>query len=1579
MKKILGLDLGTNSIGWALVEQDFEEKKGKINGLGSRIIPMDQGVLSNFGAGQSHSQTAERTDYRGKRRLIQRHLLRRERLHRVLNKLNFLPEHYADAIDFEKHFGQFKKGKEVKLNYFPDENGNHKFLFMDSFGEMIAGFKESQPQLFYTKSNGREAKIPLDWTIYYLRKKALSQKISKEELSWLLLNFNQKRGYYQLGEDEDVSKHEDTSKKEDFHALKVIKVEDSGDKNNKGTWYSVYLENGLIYRRQSKEPLDNWINKSKEFIVTTTIEKDGNLKKDKEGNIKRSFRAVDSEKDWIAIKKKTEQDINTYIKNNPDKTVGCYIYDTLLENPAQKLNGKFIKTIERKYYKEELAKILEKQIEFHPELKDAELCKACIEELYPRNEAHQAVLRDKDITHLFIDDIIFYHRPLKSKKSTISGCQYECRTYQKENDDGSLETIKEPLKVISKSHPLFKEFRLWQFLHNLKIYKVEGKNDNDITRQCIHNEEEWCDLFDFLNDKKEAEQKDIISYFIKLKKLDKAEKENYRWNYVADKKYPMNETRSQFLSRLKQIEGINAEDFLTKERELHLWHIVYSVKGKRHADEFEKALGTFAGKHEIDKDVFAEKFKKCPPFESSYGAYSEKAIKKLLPLMRTGRYWNENDIAPEVKERINSIVERIEHLQVEASASKKKEEENLKKAIDLVADDAVPKQLIKSFLHFKGKNPLAGLSTYQACYAVYERHSEVGVIQQWKTPADIDTFLNEFKQHSLRNPIVEQVVLETLRTVRDIWTHYGNSEEGFFDEIHLELGRDMKNSAENRKKISEQQAKNENTNQRIKALLEELKNETGEDIRPYSPSHQEILKVYEEGVYQHVQTKKDDKELKEIDEIRKKASPTKDEIQKYKLWLEQGYISPYTGQAIPLSKLFSSDYQIEHIIPLSRYFDDSLNNKVICESVVNEEKSNQTAFEFIKSRDGKAIDLGGGKSVRLFTPENYESHCNQYFKKNRTKLNNLLSEEVPEGFIKRQMNDSRYISKYVKTLLSNIVREEGEKEATAKNLVPVSGTITSKLKQDWGLNDKWNELIAPRFKRLNELTRSQDFGYWDTKINAFRIQVPKELEKGFDKKRIDHRHHALDALVIASCTKDHINYITSIETERTNHALVSKLRHQKEITTKNKNGEHVKSTVAKAYKLPWSTFPVDAKTMLENTVISFKQNLRVINKTNNKTWQWVEKEGKLKKELVKQEKGDNWAIRKPLHKETIFGEVKVKRIKEGANIEKFLNKPELIVNKEIKEKVKRLCERFDKDVRKIKNHLKQNPLSANGEKVSKIQVFEWTQNAAASRTPLSDKFTAKQLESVTDSGIKTILKNHVKNYIDEKGKEQFDLAFGPDGVEELNKNIVELNNGKKHQPIYKVRLYEEGNKFSVGENGEKGHKHVEAAKGTNLFFAIYWDEEKKKRAFETIPLYEVIAHQKQRAALPKEERKATPLIPVKPEKGRFLFSLSPQDLVYMPTDEEIENPHLVDFNNLTKGQVNRIYKMVSCTGIKCHFLKGSVSQLIKKYDAKSKMGEFGSENKSETSIDDITIKDFCWKLEVDRLGHITKIIRQPLL
>ena len=93
----------------------------------------------------------------------------------------------------------------------------------------------------------------------------------------------------------------------------------------------------------------------------------------------------------------------------------------------------------------------------------------------------------------------------------------------------------------------------------------------------------------------------------------KKEISNYRWNYVEDKQYPCNETRHAILSSLEKANV--CIDFLSNEKEVALWHILYSVSDKQ---EIEKALRTFAAKNGLDES-FVEAFKKFPPFKSEYG------------------------------------------------------------------------------------------------------------------------------------------------------------------------------------------------------------------------------------------------------------------------------------------------------------------------------------------------------------------------------------------------------------------------------------------------------------------------------------------------------------------------------------------------------------------------------------------------------------------------------------------------------------------------------------------------------------------------------------------------------------------------------------------------------------------------------------------------------------------------------------------------------------------------------------------------------------------------------------------------
>ena len=1434
IKYILGLDIGSNSIGWALILLDLLQKTKRIIATGSRIIPMDQKVLSDFGKGITISPTAQRTSYRNARHCRERHLLRRERLHRVLHILGFLPTHYDKQIDFSKRYGKFVDNTEPKIAY-----NERKFLFMDSFQEMLADFKIHQPDLFYTKKNGEESKIPYDWTIYYLRKKALSRKISKEELAWIILNFNQKRGYYQLREEEEENKENDF----EIISSKIISVikKDKDKKYNK-YWYDIILENGLVYQAAFyNDFVYNWINQDREFIIERTSLKNGTEK------VKLSYLPTfdeidkmdkkEQDKYYKKIKIKTENSIG-------NKTVGCYIYDHILQNPNEKIKGKLVRTIERKYYKEELKAILEKQVALQPELFTDQLFADCIRELYSKNEAQQRNLAARDFVHLFVEDIIFYQRSLRRQKSTLANCSLESRSYI----DKDSHTRKEaPLKVCPKSNPYYQEFRVLQWLQNLKIYEID--TDQEVTHEFIKTLEDKQQLFDFLMDQKEIDCEELLKYFLNqtypnakekaLKSELKKWKDTYRWNYVYDigekssKKYPMNETRYELKRHLEKVANL-PDDFLSSEVEYLLWHLIYSVKDKV---AYEKGLKKFAQKHHLDKDSFVESFKKFNPYPSEYGSFSEKAIRKLLPLMRFGAYWDFNHIDKNTQKRIEDLITGVENEEIRTILREKAEKYQLEKETDF-----------------------QDLPLWLAQYIVYNRHAEASSLEKWTSVNDLETYLNEFKQHSLRNPIVEQVVMETLRVVRDIWQQYGQGQASFFDEIHIELGRELKKTAKEREKLSKQNQKNEDINLSIKEKLKELEKY---NTRAYSITHQE----------------------------------------KYKLWLEQKHISPYTGQIISPENLFTDNYEIEHIIPQSRFFDDSLSNKVVCESIVNKApyKDRQLGLEFIKNQGGRIVkELSKeNKTIKIFTEEQYRTFIKEHYSNNPEKTKKLLLEEIPEKMVARQMNDTCYISKFISEILSKIVRSDEQDEGVhSKNVILCTGKITSILRQDWGLNDIWDNLILPRFERMNNLLQKEKFTIYSIEKQKKIPVVPiNDQFKSFQKKRIDHRHHALDAIIIACVTGEHINYINN------QHALEKgkdkkekqkehdKLREKLCIKKYNKGSEENYSWI---FKKPWAHFTQEVRTALEGIVVSFKQNLRVINKATNYYERWVEENGRYIKKMVKQE-GTNWAIRKPLHEETISGKIYLDR-----------------------------------------------------EEITKNDIL------TATRKTVDSSFDEKRIKKITDTGIQKILLNYLKY----KGSPE--IAFSPEGLEELNKNLSIYNDGKPHKPIYKVRIYEKGSgRFALGEKGRKYKKYVQGA--PNLYFGIY--QGANKRSFATIPLNEVIERQKQ----------GRPYVPEYNEKGDLLlFSLSPNDLVYVPV--EGENIEDIDFQNLSKEQKERIYNVNDFSST-CYFTPNRIAKAIfpKEVDLQRKGDKLsGSYDTKTASLEGIQIKEVCIKLKVDRLGNISK-------
>lgn len=439
----------------------------------------------------------------------------------------------------------------------------------------------------------------------------------------------------------------------------------------------------------------------------------------------------------------------------------------------------------------------------------------------------------------------------------------------------------------------------------------------------------------------------------------------------------------------------------------------------------------------------------------------------------------------------------------------------------------------------------------------------------------------------------------------------------------------------------------------------------------------------------------------------------------------------------------------------------------------------------------------------------------------------------------------------------------------------------------------------------------------------------------------------MDAIVIACATRNHINYLNN-ESARKD-AKISRGDLQRLLC--DKRGTDDKGNYNWIIRKPWKTFTQDLRQTLENIIISFKQNLRVINKCTN---HYTHYDANGEKIVDKQRKGDSWAIRKPLHKDTVFSRVNLRKVRE-VRLSLALEMPQMIVDKKLKTKIQQLIA-YKYDKKRIERYFKENTFDWKGYNLSKIPVYYYTDTIeplVASRKPLDTSFTEKKIrEKVTDTGIQKILLAHLANKNNET-----ELAFSPEGIEEMNRNILILNDGNPHQPIYKVRICESlGKKFPVGISGNKASKYVEAAEGTNLFFAIYTTAD-GKRTYATLPLHIVIEREKQ----------GLKPVPEQDEAGnQLLFRLSPNDLVYLPTPEEIETGRIGEIDK------RRIYKMVSSTGNQCFFIPASVSNGI------IQTLELGANNKAEKSWEGEMIKSICLPLKVDRLGNIIQVGKPTL-
>lgn len=580
-------------------------------------------------------------------------------------------------------------------------------------------------------------------------------------------------------------------------------------------------------------------------------------------------------------------------------------------------------------------------------------------------------------------------------------------------------------------------------------------------------------------------------------------------------------------------------------------------------------------------------------------------------------------------------------------------------------------------------------NTYDvACtYAGY-RHSAASLTKEELDSKELKDHLESLPKGELRNPVVEKILNQMVNVVNAVMNRYGRP-----DEIRIELARELKKNAHEREQMTQSLADNTKLNEKYRKILET------------------------EFGFKHV---------------------SRADITRYRLYEElkdNGYHTLYSNEYIPCEKIFSKEFDIEHIIPQSRLFDDSLSNKTLELKSINIEKGNRTAYDFVKEKYGEE------------GLHQYLARCEALFAKREAKLSKLKmgEEDIPDGFIDRDLRNTQFIARKAYEMLSSVTRR----------VVATTGTITSKLRDDWQLVDVMKELNWEKYDAIGQTS-------WFVDHDGRRIGQIMNWSK-----RNDHRHHAMDALTVAFTREAYVQYFNNKNQslkENTNEYLIRR--------------KYFEGGRAKA-PMPLSEFRSEAKRQLEATLISIKAKNKICTTNVNRT---KKKDGeRAKKQLTP---------RGQLHLETVFGS-HYEYVTREEKINATFDEAKIAT-------VCKLCYRnallarlnaFHNDPKLAftgKNSLDKNPIWLDASCTQSVPILVKT----VCKTPVYTKRKAVspdlRIEDVVDHGIQKILLQRLEEYGGDKAN-----AFS-----NLDKNPIWLN-AQKGIKIKSVRIKDNSSVQSI--------------------------------------------------------------------------------------------------------------------------------------------------------------------------------------
>lgn len=573
-----------------------------------------------------------------------------------------------------------------------------------------------------------------------------------------------------------------------------------------------------------------------------------------------------------------------------------------------------------------------------------------------------------------------------------------------------------------------------------------------------------------------------------------------------------------------------------------------------------------------------------------------------------------------------------------------------------------------------------------------------------------DNSLSNLPKNSLRQPVVEKILNQMINQVNAIIEQFGKP-----DEIRIELARELKQSKDERNDADKQNSLNKKLNEEIAKRLRELE----------LPETKRFIQKY------------------------KFIFPTRD-----KKWNEAHAVNQciYCGESFELGEALAGDnFDVDHIVPQSLLFDDSQTNKVLVHRKCNKDKTNTTAYDFIASKGDKVLAeyigrvdswysrgiLSYGKMQRLKV--SYQEYLDRKKQKKETEADKRLW----ENFIDRQIRETAYIARKAKQILQKVCRY----------VYSTEGKVTANLRRLWGWEDVLLQLQLPKYKELH-LTEMKE---WQSDHGKKKHQ--KEEIKDWSK-RDDHRHHALDALVIA-CTKQ--GFI-----QRMNTLNSSEVRNEMNKEVEEAHKEYTeKLTLLEKYltlQQPFSTQQV--KEELDKILISFKPGKKVAGIANRK----AKVNGK--KQVV--QKGII-VPRGPLSEESVYG--KIKTLEKNKSVKYLFENPHLIFKPYIKEKIEERIVLHDGNIKKALASLKKEPIYLDDAKTKVLEFGSCYKKEIVIKYPITS-IKAKDAEFIIDKRVKEIIEERLREF-NNKEKEAF---------KNLEENPVWYNKALRI-PIKSVRMF----------------------------------------------------------------------------------------------------------------------------------------------------------------------------------------------